>query len=190
MPPGAISLLALLSPVGSYGPQLPTPPPKPKFETTARAESCEDQKPKNENEIVVCAPRADGYRINPDIMKAKREAQAQRVGQKPRETYKDTTSCNSVGPFGCVGTPSINLIQTAVVLAAMAKRAATGGNVGEMFVTNPQKSEYQLYIEAKAKREADEKAAAAAATRDAARAALAKSQAATAAAKPATPAAP
>lgn len=180
MPLGAIVLLAMLSPTATgYGPELPTPPAKPKFETAGRPDSCVDQKPKNENEIVVCAPRADGYRINPDIMAAKREARAQLQGLKPRETYKDTTACQSVGPFGCTGTPTINLIQAGIVLAQMAKTAASGGNVGKMFVTQPQKTEYELYREAKARREASEKAAAAAAYAQAARAQLATAKAAT-----------
>ena len=182
MPAGAIVFLAMMSPTATaYGPELPVAPPKPKFESNVR-DSCADQKPKNDNEIVVCAPRADGYRINPDIMKAKRAVTAQRIGQKPREDYKNGTACQSVGPFGCTGTPTINLIQAAAVVATMAKRAATGGNVGQMFVTNPQKSEYELYKEAKAEREASEKAAAAAAVRNAARAAQAKAQSAPSAA--------
>ena len=177
MPSGVIILFAMMSPTSTgYGPELPVAPPKPKFESNVR-DSCVDQKPKNENEIVVCAPRADGYRINPDLMKAKREVQAQRLGRKPNPTYKDATACQSVGPFGCTGTPTINVIQAAAVVAAMAKRAATGGNVGQMFVTNPQKSEYQLYQEAKAQREASERAAAAASVRDAARAAQSQAQA-------------
>lgn len=180
MPHGVIVLLAMMSPTSTaYGPELPVAPAKPKFESSSR-DSCADQKAAKPDQIVVCAPRADGYRINPDVMKAKREANAQRSGVKPRGNYKDTTSCGTVGPFGCVGTPTIDFIQAAAVLATMAHRAATGGNVGQMFVTNPQKSEYELYKDAKAEREAADKAAAAAATRDAARAAQAK--AATAAA--------
>lgn len=68
----------------------------------------------------------------------------------------------------------------------MAHRAATGGNVGQMFVTDPQKTEFDLYKEARAEREAKERADAAAKI-----AAAARAQAAASAAKPsATAAAP
>lgn len=167
-----LALIALAAPVAIYGPVVPAPPkPKVASTTAAARDPCLDQRPKNDREIVVCAPRSDGYRLNPDIMEAKREAQAQSVRPRPPESYK-ANDCASVGPFGCTGTPAINLIAAGIALATMARRAATGGNVGQMFVTNPQKSEYQLYLEAKARREAKEKAEAAAKLAKAAQAAV------------------
>jgi hypothetical protein len=180
-----LALIALAAPVATYGPVAPAPP-KPKVTASAAAaqDACLNQRPRNDREIVVCAPRADGYRLNPDLMEAKREARAQNIRPRPPETYKDTTACQSVGPWGCTGTPSINLIAAGMVLATMARRAATGGNVGQMFVTNPQKSEYQLYLEAKARREAREKAEAAAALAKAAQAKATESAAQAPSAKP------
>lgn len=166
------ALIALAAPVATYGPVVPAPPkPKVAATTTAARDPCLDQRPKNDREIVVCAPRSDGYRLNPDVMEAKREARAQSVRPRPPESYR-SNDCASVGPFGCTGTPAINLIAAGIALATMARRAATGGNVGQMFVTDPQKSEYQLYLEAKARREAKEKAEAAAALAKAAQAAV------------------
>jgi hypothetical protein len=52
----------------------------------------------------------------------------------------------------------------------MAATASQGGNVGKMFETTPEKSEYQLYIEAKKRREAKEAADAAARAKAAAQA--------------------
>ncbi|MES2119588.1 MAG: hypothetical protein V4513_03305 [Pseudomonadota bacterium] len=166
-----LALIALAAPAATYGPVAPAPPkPKVTASSAAAQDACRNQRPKNDREIVVCAPRTEGYRINPDIMEAKREARAQSVRPRSPESYKDTTACQSVGPWGCTGTPSINLIAVGMVLATMARRAATGGNVGQMFVTDPQKTEYQLYLEAKARREAREKTEAAAALAKAARA--------------------
>jgi hypothetical protein len=51
----------------------------------------------------------------------------------------------------------INLVAAAATAAEMAKRLATGEEIGSMFVTDPHPSEYQLYLYAKARREADEK---------------------------------
>jgi hypothetical protein len=53
-------------------------------------------------------------------------------------------------------TPGINLIAAAATAAEMAERLSKGQEIGSMFVTDPQPSEYQLYKEAKAKREAEE----------------------------------
>lgn len=176
----SLALFALLAEAAAhpvYGPAAPAKP-QPKIAATApAAESCADQRPRNDREIVVCAPRSDGYRLNPDVLEAKREAKNGGNRTNPPPSYRDTTACGSVGPFGCTGTPAINLIAVGMVLATMARRAATGGNVGAMFVT-PQKSEYELYVEAKARREAKEKAAAAAQLAQAARAQAPKAAAA------------
>ena len=75
-----------------------------------------------------------------------------------------------VGPAPCMDAPMINLLGAAATAAEMAARLARGQEIGSMFVTDPQESEYQLYKEAKARREAEEaeKAAKAKATIDAA----------------------
>jgi hypothetical protein len=111
-------------------------------------------------EIFVCAPRPEGYRINPDVMEAKRQLRSGRP--RSPERMRDT-SCASVGPFGCTPGAGIDLIGAALTAATMASRAARGENVGRMFVTDPQSSEYELYVEAKRIREEKEAVAAAAA---------------------------
>ena len=50
----------------------------------------------------------------------------------------------------------------AMMAGKIASRIAQGGNVGELFVTDPQPDEYQLYLEAKRRREAERSAKAAA----------------------------
>jgi hypothetical protein len=177
MPASQIALMVLLAEAAAhpvYGPPAP-PKPQPKVVAAAPAADNCDRRPKNDREIVVCAPRSDGYRLDPDVVEAKKAAKNGGNPTNPRPNYKDANACASVGPFGCTGTPAINLIAVGLVAAQMARRAMTGGNVGEMFVTRPQKTEYELYTEAKHRREAEEKAAAAAQLAAAARAQAAKS---------------
>jgi hypothetical protein len=111
-------------------------------------------------EIVVCGKRPEGYRLDPDVMEAKR---AMRGGGRPKrpDRMKDT-SCAIVGEAGCIGAAAgINLLGAAMTAAEMAARLAKGQGIGSMFVTDPTPSEYQLYLEAKRRREAKEAEAAA-----------------------------
>ena len=78
-------------------------------------------------------------------------------------------SCTVVGPAPCMNAPMINLLAAAATAAEMGARLSKGQEIGSMFVTDPHPTEYQLYVEAKKRREAAEaekaaKAKAAAAT--------------------------
>lgn len=186
MPAGPLALIALFGQLAAsqpvYGPSAPDAPKPVVKVPSPTPDNCErQQKATNDHEIVVCAPRSDGYRINKDIMQAKKDFKAQQNRPNPPPNYAQN-SCATVGPMGCMGqgTAAIDLISAGLVLATMARRAMTGGNVGQMFITNPQKSEYEFYTEAKQRREAEEKAAAA---KQIAEAARAKAAAAAAAAK-------
>ena len=159
----------------TYGPPAPAKPkppaPKPPEQSCATVVASA-----NPREIIVCAPKPQGYRLNPDVMQARREI---RSGGRPTPSEKfRNTDCATIGPMGCRGGPTINLVNAAITLATMAKKAVNGENVGKMFVTDPHPSEYQLYLEAKRRREAAEaekaakaKARAASAAADAAGAA-------------------
>ena len=151
-PPPAVEAAAS----ASYGPALP-PAPKPKKATQASA-PCSAPPPVDteKGEVFVCAPRPEGYRIDADVLKAAKQHK-NRVKPKRPERLVDT-SCASVGPQGCP-TQGVDIINAAVVLATMAQKALSGGNVGEMFVTDPQLSEYDYYKIAKAEREAEAAAA-------------------------------
>lgn len=107
-------------------------------------------------EIIVCAPRPQSYRLNPDVMVAKK---AMRGGGKPNppERFRDT-SCMVVGPMGC-GNGGVNLLAAAMTAARMADKLSNGENIGTMFITDPHPSEYQLYQQAKREREAKEEEA-------------------------------
>lgn len=110
--------------------------------------------------IVVCAEKPDGYRIDPDIMAARR-------GMKPGSGAPRANNpavrpdCATVGPAPCM-TAGVNLLGVALTAAEMASRLAKGEEIGSMFKTDPSPSEYQLYRMAKAEREAKQAAQAAA----------------------------
>jgi hypothetical protein len=166
-----------------YGPLLPAPIRK-RTKAAGTSDTCAQIRANSPTrDIVVCAQR--GYRLNPDVLEAKREA---RSGGRPRgpQNY-NYNNCASVGPMGCMGQnqPMINLIYAATVLGTMMDRLSKGQEIGSMFKTTPTLNEYQLYLEAKHRREARE-AEAAARAKAAAAAEIAKSaQPAAAAAAPA-----
>jgi hypothetical protein len=110
----------------------------------------------NDREIVICAERPHGYRIDPDVRQAVR---ARRSGGRPTRPGPGggrDTSCTVVGPFACGPSAGVNLVSAVGTLATMASRVAKGEEIGSMFVTDPNPSEYQLYREAKQAREAKE----------------------------------
>ena len=79
---------------------------------------------------------------------------------RKRETLRDT-SCQTVGPMGCRGGPGISVLGAAMTVAKVAQTALAGGNVMKVLETDPQPSEYELYLAAKADREATERETAA-----------------------------
>src|SRR5688572_20246306 len=97
MPPGLTLGIALLAEVAGAAP--PELPPTTAEASPQAAERCSSPVPNPDSgEIVVCVQRPEGYRLNPDVMEAKR--QLRRGRPKPPETMKDN-SCASVGPMGC-----------------------------------------------------------------------------------------
>lgn len=166
MPAGLSLAIALLAEVAAptYGPVQPAPakpPAKAPAATVTSAEGCGPVPATAEpGEIFVCAPRPEGYRLNPDVMEAKR---ALRNGRPKRPERMKDNSCASVGPMACGPAGGIDLLGAAMTLGTMAAKAARGENVGNMFITDPRPTEYELYVEAKRRREAKEAEAAAAA---------------------------
>jgi hypothetical protein len=125
----------------------------------------------NSSQIVICAPKPQGYRIDPDVLEAKRAKKEALAGRhKAPENYKDH-SCVVVGPAPCMDAPTVNLLGAVATAAEMAERLAKGEDVGSMFVTDPQPTEYQLYLEAKKRRAAKAAEAAAQSVRKAAQSA-------------------
>jgi hypothetical protein len=130
--------------------------PKPKAVLASAPDPCKTTEPKDVSpdttrEIVVCAQRVEGYRIDPDVLEAQR---AKKNHTRPRRPERLVDrSCETVGPMGCRDGAGINLLAAAVTAATMVEKAVKGENVGEMFITDPQPDEYQLYLEAKHARE-------------------------------------
>jgi hypothetical protein len=105
-------------------------------------------------EIVVCAQKPQSYRLNPDVMAAKK-AMRDGGGPKPPERFVNT-DCKTIGPMGRRGQATVNLVGTALALAKMADRMSKGESLASLLITDPHPSEYQLYQAAKADREARE----------------------------------
>jgi len=91
------------------------------------------------NQIAICAPKPQGYRLPPDIVEARRlKKHGDTVRpHNPHETYADH-SCATVGPMGCRGTPTLNLIAVAAVAAKIGQRLSNGQEVGTVFETTPE----------------------------------------------------
>jgi hypothetical protein len=169
----ALSAQAVAAPSSSTGPApaIATAPAVPRECATPPVPD------PNSRDIVVCAVKPDGYRIDPDLLAARR---AKKKGESirprnPHETFADH-SCATVGPMGCRGQATIDMFTALAALGAMSQRLSNGQPIGPMFQTQPTKSEYQLYLEAKKQREQEEiekaakpKAAAAQAAADAER---------------------
>ena len=128
----------------------------PAARAPATPEPCETPRPDpNDREIVICAERPEGYRIDPDILTVNRMKKSGGRPVRPGpQGMRDTTAC-VVGAQGCA-TAGINLLGAALTAAEMAKRLAEGKEIGSMFITDPTPDEYQLYVMAKRAREARE----------------------------------
>jgi len=100
--------------------------------------------------IVICAERPQGYRIDPDVLEAKREKK--NPGRPVRPGGTVIPDCAHVGPAPCT-TAGVNLLSAAATAAEMGRRLSAGQEVGSMFQTDPHLSEYELYERAKARRE-------------------------------------
>jgi hypothetical protein len=144
----------------AYG---PAPPPPPQAASAPRPErQCVNQnKDPNGNEIVVCAVKPEGYRIPPDIAEARRLKKQGSAGPPGHQPNAGEQSCARIGPMGCRGMPTVNLLAVAATAAEISQRLAKGQEVGSIFQTEKTSSDYKLYLQAKAEREAREAQAAA-----------------------------
>lgn len=143
----------------AYGPAVPVP--QRRAARVSPSASCASARAAAAaTDVIVCAP--PGYRLDPDVLVAHRALRRGGRPTNPHEGFKDH-SCGTTGPMGCRGGAGINVVQAAATAVTMVSKAIKGENVGRMFVTDPQPTEYQLYLEAKAAREAKAASAAAAA---------------------------
>ncbi len=138
---------------GSVGTPSASPSSSTKVSATGALREC-PQTPVDSRQIVICAERPQGYRIDPDILEAKRESRSPGRPVRPGGTVRP--DCATVGPVPCMNA-GINLLAAAATAAQMAQRLSKGQEVGSMFQTDPQPDEYHLYLMAKARREEAEK---------------------------------
>lgn len=128
------------------------PPAKTSAPASSGANLC-GEAASDSREIVICTERPQGYRIDPNVLEARREMK--NGGRPVRPGGGPPPDCATVGPQPCTQA-GVNLIGAALAAAEMAKRAAEGKEIGSMFLTDPHPSEYQLYRMSKARREAEE----------------------------------
>jgi hypothetical protein len=175
--PAALPLaLLMLADGAAYGPAAPAAKKAPEAKVAADDGCANAQSSGNSREIVICAQRPNGYRLDPDVMEARKEKREANAGRLKNPGEKARISSCGVGPQPC-GTPGINILAAAMTAVEMAKRLAAGKEIGSMFETTPEPNEYQLYLQAKHRREQREAQAKAEAI---ARAAQAKAAAPTA----------
>lgn len=153
----ALAQAAAAAPSATSGQSAPAAPPGAQAQAQKPAPpspaSCPPPSP-DSTTIVICTQRPQGYRLNPDVMEAKREVRSPgrpvRPGGGPPRP-----DCATVGPTPCLNA-GVNLLAAVATAAEMGKRLANGQEIGSMFVTDPQPDEYHLYLIAKARREAEE----------------------------------
>ena len=156
---GASPIPPPAQPAPADGPAKP-PPPKTAGSPGPALKGCSPKTPDpNSDTIIVCVVKPNGYRIDPDILAAKKAKREQDQGRPLNRSERLADSSCSVGPHACVDT-GINLLAVALTAAQVAERAAKGQEIGSVFKTDPQLSEYQYYQLAKAEREKKESEAA------------------------------
>ena len=175
--PVAFMLFAQAASAGAGAPPAQKPAPTEASATADLRKCLEANADPKATQIVVCAPRPQGYRIDPDVLAARRMKKKGDPGpaKNPHETFADH-SCATVGPMGCRGGPGFDVVTAAATAVTMVQKAVKGENVGKELVTDPQQNEYQLYLTARAEREAKEAEAAAKKAKAAASAAPAARQ--------------
>ena len=90
-----------------YGPEVPAPVKKP-IPPAADDGCATPPASADHRQIVICAQRPQGYRLNPDVMEAKREIRSGGPPRPPEYRTRDY-SCATVGPWGCFNA-GINLV--------------------------------------------------------------------------------
>ena len=112
--PAGLTLLALFAQAATV-PAGPAAPPAPKPSAAAKVPAC-DARPSdpNGNQIVICAERTEGYRLNPDVLEARREMRSGGRPNRPGPDLKPYRDC-TVGPMGCGPQAGINLMAAALM---------------------------------------------------------------------------
>jgi hypothetical protein len=142
----------------SYGPPAPVKPKPPLPIVSSAADRCPRSADPSGTEIVVCAPKVQPYRIDPDILAGKKAYRHSRRSAQATPPYRGRDrSCAVVGPAGCIAAAAgVNLLATIAVIGEIGERLSKGQEIGSIFKTTPEMDEYQYYLAAKKEREAKE----------------------------------
>ncbi|GAA4035485.1 hypothetical protein GCM10022281_14850 [Sphingomonas rosea] len=143
-----VLVLGLAAASPTYGPETPKPIKKPAA-VRAASDPCLDRTAEP-GVILVCGKQED-FRIDPVVLEARKRLH-NNLRPRPREKFADTT-CKTVGPMGCIGQSSFEVFSALGAAVTMAQKLASGQNVGKMFVTEHDPSEYELYQEIKREKE-------------------------------------
>jgi len=131
----------------AYGPPVPAPAKAAK----PASDPCRSQ---DSRDIVVCAQRKQGLRIDTDVVDANR--QAERNARSATATMPSAQASCSATPQGCgTGLVGLDLANVALVVATTAVKAAKGEEWTKVLKPGGP-DEYQLYLQAKREREARE----------------------------------
>jgi hypothetical protein len=104
--------------------------------------------------IVVCAQRGQAYRLDSNVIDASRQAEAN--GRSASSAAPPAQAVCAASPMGCgTGLEGLDLANVAIVAGTTAVRAAKGEDWRRAFRTGGA-DEYQLYRQAKQRREAQE----------------------------------
>jgi len=128
-----------------------TPAPTPSQVPTKSPEAaCPSHDTRN---IVVCGQRRQPYRLDPSVMEAGREAESN--SRSATSATPSAQAACSAAPMGCTkDLRSLDLANVAIVLGTAAVSAAKGDDWTKAFRPGGP-DEYQLYQQAKRRREAE-----------------------------------
>lgn len=157
-------MLILGGAFAGVGPPPEAAPPSPQAPATANADSVDEScRSKDARDIVVCAQRRQEYRIDPSVIDAGRQAEA--INRSMTSPAPAAQAVCSSQPMGCGRSPaSLDLANVALVAVTTAIRAAKGEDWTRGLKPGGP-DEYQLYREAKARREVEDTRRAAASAR-------------------------
>ena len=128
MPLGLSVALAIAAPAAAGAAAPPSATVAPAAPVASPTDPCAAPAPEPETgEILVCGERPQGYRIDPDIMEAKRLKRSRSAGRPTRPgpgAVKDTSRC-AVGPAGCQSA-GINLVGAALIASGAARELGAG----------------------------------------------------------------
>ena len=145
-----VLLLSGVAAEPAYGP--PVPPPAKAAKPAA--DPCRSQ---DSRDIVICAQRKQGLRIDTDVVDANRRAK-QNARSATASMPAAQASC-AAKPQGCgTGLEGLDLANVALVVATTAVKAAKGEDWTKVLKPGGP-DEYQLYLQAKQEREEREQEA-------------------------------